>query len=136
MTYDLHGQWDAGNPNSQISCPNGHCLRSQVNVTETHDTLAMITKAGVTSNKIAAGLTSYGRSFNMADGNYYTPDCFFTGSRVVSDVTLGRCTNEGGILANAKIQEIIDDPSRVNHNFVDEDTHSNVLISDGNQYIS
>lgn len=136
MTYDLHGQWDAGNPNSQIGCPNGRCLRSQVNVTETHDALAMITKAGVASNKVAAGLTSYGRSFNMADGDCYTPDCFFTGSRMVSDATLGPCTNEPGILANAEIQDIIADSSRVKHNFLDKDTHSNVLVYDDNQYVS
>ena len=136
MTYDLHGQWDAGNANSQVGCPNGRCLRSQVNVTETHNALAMITKAGVASNKIAAGLTSYGRSFNMADGDCYTEECFFTGTRMVSDATLGECTNEGGILANAEILKIIDDSSRVKHNFVDQDTHSNVLVYDDNQYVS
>ncbi|KAI4696564.1 uncharacterized protein J4E88_000741 [Alternaria novae-zelandiae] len=28
MTYDLHGQWDAGNPNAYDSCPSGRCIRS------------------------------------------------------------------------------------------------------------
>lgn len=28
MTYDLHGQWDYGNPNSFDSCPSGKCIRS------------------------------------------------------------------------------------------------------------
>ncbi len=28
MTYDLHGQWDYGNPNSYDSCESGKCIRS------------------------------------------------------------------------------------------------------------
>jgi GH18 family chitinase len=28
MTYDLHGQWDYGNPNAYDSCPSGKCIRS------------------------------------------------------------------------------------------------------------
>lgn len=136
MTYDLHGQWDAGNPNSQADCPNGQCLRSQVNLTETMDALAMITKAGVPSNLLAAGVTGYGRSFNMMDGNCYSPDCFFTGTRLVSDAKRGPCTNEGGILANAEIHDILSDSSRVSQNFVDQGSHSNILVYDGNQYVS
>lgn len=65
MTYDLHGQWDAQNPNSQGGCANGNCMRSQVNLTETMNSLVMITKAEVPSNKVVVGVTSYGRSFNM-----------------------------------------------------------------------
>jgi GH18 family chitinase len=66
MTYDLHGQWDANNGYSQEGCDDGNCLRSQVNLTETKHSLAMITKAGVPGNKIIVGVTSYGRSFKMA----------------------------------------------------------------------
>lgn len=29
MTYDLHGQWDAGNAWATPGCPTGNCLRSQ-----------------------------------------------------------------------------------------------------------
>jgi GH18 family chitinase len=28
MTYDLHGQWDAGNVNAFDSCASGRCIRS------------------------------------------------------------------------------------------------------------
>jgi hypothetical protein len=28
MTYDLHGQWDYGNPNAYDMCPSGKCIRS------------------------------------------------------------------------------------------------------------
>jgi GH18 family chitinase len=75
MTYDLHGQWDAHNSNSQEGCETGNCLRSQVNLTETKQSLAMITKAGVPGKKIIAGVTSYGRSFKMADPRCWGPNC-------------------------------------------------------------
>ena len=39
MTYDLHGQWDAGKPNSYDSCDSGFCIRSHVNLTETRNAL-------------------------------------------------------------------------------------------------
>jgi hypothetical protein len=42
MTYDLHGQWDAGNAYSQEGCSSGSCLRSDVNLTETLTALAMV----------------------------------------------------------------------------------------------
>lgn len=39
MTYDLHGQWDAGNKWATPGCPTGNCLRSHVNRTLTMDSL-------------------------------------------------------------------------------------------------
>lgn len=41
MTYDLHGQWDAGNQYSMEGCPAGNCLRSHINRTETTTVLSM-----------------------------------------------------------------------------------------------
>lgn len=35
MTYDLHGQWDYDNKWSSLGCPDGNCLRSYINLTET-----------------------------------------------------------------------------------------------------
>ncbi|EFR05110.1 killer toxin alpha/beta [Nannizzia gypsea CBS 118893] len=52
MTYDLHGQWDYGNKFANPGCPNGNCLRSHINRTETYSALAMITKAGVVPWKV------------------------------------------------------------------------------------
>ncbi|KFY83394.1 hypothetical protein V500_10074, partial [Pseudogymnoascus sp. VKM F-4518 (FW-2643)] len=80
MTYDLHGQWDYGNKWTSPGCPTGNCLRSHVNLTETINALSMITKAGVASNKIVVGVTSYGRSFKMAQAGCTGPECLFTGS--------------------------------------------------------
>ncbi|KAL1841513.1 hypothetical protein VTJ49DRAFT_7004 [Mycothermus thermophilus] len=80
MTYDLHGQWDYGNPNAYDSCPSGKCIWSHVNLTETRNTLSIITKAGVPNNKIFVGEASYGRSFRMAQAGCWGPTCDFTGT--------------------------------------------------------
>jgi hypothetical protein len=106
MTYDLHGQWDYGNPNSFDQCDSGKCIRSHVNLTETTNALSMITKAGVANNKIFVGEASYGRSFHMASDGCWGPMCDFTGSRTQSDAKPGRCTNTGGYLAYAEIAEL------------------------------
>lgn len=41
MTYDLHGQWDAGNVNAFDSCPSGMCVRSHINLTETNNAISI-----------------------------------------------------------------------------------------------
>lgn len=56
-------------------CPAGNCLRSHVNSTETHNSLVLMTKAGVPANKIVVGVTSYGRSFKMSDPTCRGPMC-------------------------------------------------------------
>ncbi|KAL4745304.1 hypothetical protein BDW72DRAFT_211523 [Aspergillus terricola var. indicus] len=136
MTYDLHGQWDAENEHSQIGCPSGMCLRSQVNLTETINSLVMITKAGVPSGKVVVGITSYGRSFAMADASCSGPDCFFTGGPYDSQATPGICTSTGGYIADAELNEIIEDSDRVTKQYVDEESNSDVLIYDTNQWVA
>ncbi|KAJ5442294.1 Peptidoglycan-binding Lysin subgroup [Penicillium cf. griseofulvum] len=107
MTYDLHGQWDYGKEWTTPGCTEGNCLRSHVNLTETTESLAMITKAGVSSKKIFAGIASYGRSFHMSDAGCTGPDCHYTGTGEVSDAAKGECTNTGGYIASAEIRDII-----------------------------
>ncbi|BCS23654.1 uncharacterized protein APUU_40098A [Aspergillus puulaauensis] len=135
MTYDLHGQWDAHNKNSQEDCPSGNCLRSQVNLTETRQSLAMITKSGVPGEKVVVGVTSYGRSFKMADPSCWGAECQFTGSRLNSNAKKGKCTGTAGYLADAEIAEIIEDSSRVVGSFVDPSSNSDILIYDNNEWV-
>ncbi|RAH55255.1 chitinase [Aspergillus piperis CBS 112811] len=135
MTYDLHGQWDAHNSNSQEGCDTGNCLRSQVNLTETKQSLAMITKAGVPGAKVIVGVTSYGRSFKMADPNCWGPDCLYTGDRLNSDAKKGECTNTAGYLAGAEIDDIIKDFSRVVKSYVDTTSNSDILIYDKDEWV-
>ena len=107
MTYGLHGQWDYGNKWPSPACPAGNYLRSHVHITETKDALTIITKAGVLSNKVVIGVTSYGRSFKMAQARCTGPLYKFTGSTRVSNAAKGRCTNTSGYISNTEINEII-----------------------------
>lgn len=73
-------------------CVGGNCLRSHVNFTQTISALSMITKAGMPSNKVIVGVTSYGRSFGMAQAGCTGPMCTFLGTNRISYATPGRCT--------------------------------------------
>ncbi|KAG9191337.1 chitinase [Alternaria panax] len=134
MTYDLHGQWDYGNPNSFDQCDSGKCIRSHVNLTETTNALSMITKAGVENNKVFVGEASYGRSFHMASDGCWGPMCDFTGSRTHSDAKPGRCTASGGYLAYAEIAEI-QRRGQGAQVFHDDDSSSDIMLY-GGDYVS
>lgn len=139
MTYDLHGQWDADNSYSQEGCATGNCLRSQVNLTETKQSLAMITKAGVPGAKVIVGITSYGRSFNMAEAGCWGPGCVYTGTRESSQATKGKCTGTAGYIADAEIADIVNDQKRAGRvvkNFVDTSSNSDILVYDDTQWVS
>ncbi|KAF5606321.1 glycoside hydrolase family 18 [Fusarium subglutinans] len=123
MTYDLHGQWDYGNPNAFDQCESGKCIRSHV------------TKAGVPNNKIFVGEASYGRSFHMAQDGCWKPNCEFTGSRIKSDAAPGRCTKTGGYLAFAEIMELLRKGVSGMRAFYDSDSESDIMLYKGD-YIS
>lgn len=134
MTYDLHGQWDYGNKWASPDCPDGNCLRSHVNLTETILSLSMITKAGVPSNKVAVGITSYGRSFHMAEAGCDGPECKFTGSFTRSDAMVGMCTDTSGYIADAEINDIIiHSPDNIKQRI---DANSNILIYNDVEWVS
>lgn len=107
MTYDLHGQWDHGNKWSSPGCIEGDCLRSHINLTETNSALAMITKAGVPANKVFVGISSYGRSFRMAEEGCTGVMCRFLGTSTESLAAKGPCTNTSGYISSAEIREIL-----------------------------
>jgi GH18 family chitinase len=106
MTYDLHGQWDVNNKWSMDGCEAGDCLRSHVNSTLTERALALITKAGVPQYKVIVGVSSYGRSFKMAEMGCDGPDCTFLGTRNESEAAPGVCTGTAGYISDAEIDEI------------------------------
>ncbi|KAH7116609.1 putative glycosyl hydrolase, family 18 [Dactylonectria estremocensis] len=133
MTYDLHGQWDYDNKWTSPGCPTGNCLRSHVNITETKDSLSMITKAGVPSNKVVVGVSSYGRSFKMAQAGCTGPTCKFTGSPRVSNAAKGRCTNTAGYISDAEIQDIID-YGKVTKQWTD--AGSNILVYNNTEWVA
>ncbi|KAM0510822.1 hypothetical protein ACHAPE_010505 [Trichoderma viride] len=133
MTYDLHGQWDYNNKWTSPGCPTGNCLRSHVNITETKDALSMITKAGVPSNKVVVGVSSYGRSFKMAQAGCTGPMCQFTGSPRESNAAKGRCTDTSGYISNAEIDDII---AFGKVNKVWTDAGSNILVYNNTEWVA
>lgn len=133
MTYDLHGQWDYGNKWTSSGCPTGNCLRSHINMTETNDALAMVTKAGVPANKVAMGVATYGRSFKMAEAGCWGPDCLFTGTNRISNAAEGRCTKTAGYISNAEIAEIINH-GRVNKQW--EAVASRYLVYNDTEWVA
>ncbi|CAG8003003.1 unnamed protein product [Penicillium nalgiovense] len=137
MTYDLHGQWDAGNPNAQAGCDDGSCLRSHVNLTETRESLSLITKAGVDSGKVVVGVSSYGRSFRMADPDCDGPLCKFTGSRLHSNADKAECTDTAGYISNAEINRLLNhNSSRVNKHYIDTHSHSKIMVYDDTNWVA
>ena len=115
-------------------CPTGDCLRSHVNMTETMMSRTLITKAGVPANKVIVGVTSYGRSFRMAEPGCDGPMCRFVGPD--SGARAGLCTGEAGYIADAEIEKIIRDPSRNARTWQDGKSMSNILVYDDVEWVA
>ncbi|KAM6509638.1 hypothetical protein FALCPG4_017287 [Fusarium falciforme] len=130
MTYDLHGQWDFESSWGAEGCPKGSCLRSHVNMTETMNSLAMITKAGVEARQVVVGVSSYGRSFQMSNANCKGPMCTFTGNGAKK----GKCTDTSGYISNAEI-ETIKAEKNVN-SWWDQTTDTDYMIYDNTEWVA
>ncbi|KJZ69269.1 hypothetical protein HIM_11343 [Hirsutella minnesotensis 3608] len=133
MTYDLHGQWDYGNKWATEGCPAGNCIRSHVNMTETMRALGMLTKAGVPTNKVVVGVTSYGRSFELTDAGCTGFMCTYTGPQ--SGAKPGKCTGTSGYLSNFEIQDIIKNDPTAKTSW-DDDSKSNILVYGSTQWVA
>lgn len=132
MTYDLHGQWDYGSKWSTEGCPEGNCLRSHINLTETVNALAMITKAGVPAKKVFMGVTSYGRSFKMAKAGCTGEMCRYLGP--TSQAKKGECTDTAGYISNAEIEAIIADGKATS--VFRDDSLTNILVYDDTEWVA
>lgn len=95
----------------------------------------MITKAGVPARKVLMGVSSYGRSFKMAQAGCWGPSCTFVGDRLSPAAKPGRCTDERGYLANAEIFEEINN-GRVTQMWTDAATKANYLVYEGTEWVS
>lgn len=89
------------------------------------------------SNKVVVGVTSYGRSFAMADASCYGPTCLYTGTASQSNAEVGPCTGTAGYISNAEINDIItNNASRINQNFIDSTSNSRIVIYDNIQWVA
>jgi GH18 family chitinase len=134
MTYDLHGQWDYGSKWSNPGCDNGNCLRSHINMTETINSLSMITKAGVPISKIVTGVTSYGRSFQMTTAGCTGVECTFVGPE--SGAAKGPCTDTAGYISYAEITDIIARGEGNPKTWFDEDSASNIMVYNDVEWVA
>ncbi|KAH7014631.1 glycoside hydrolase superfamily [Microdochium trichocladiopsis] len=132
ITYDLHGK---SAPNASTGCANSDCLRLHVNITETINSLIIITRAGVSSTKVIVGIISYGRSFKMADANCWGLSCLYLGSRNNSPTQPGKCTNIGGYITNGEIDEIIKRKATPIKQIFNKESNSNILIYNNVEYV-
>lgn len=118
----------------------GNCLRSHVNKTETHNSLAMVTKAGVPSYKVYVGISSYGRSFKMAEEGCDGPMCLYLGARNQSPAAPGYCTNTSGYISDAEIRQIKEIYSSgfggEYYEYYDAESDSDVLVYDGTEWVA
>jgi len=100
--------------------------------------LAMITKAGVPTNKLVVGVASYGRSFQMTSSGCTGPECTFTGPE--SGATPGKCTGTAGYISLAEIHDIMaKDASAKKLKLRDVSQNgddSQVLVYGGNNWVS
>jgi hypothetical protein len=71
----------------------------------------------------------------MSDASCWTEECTFTGTSTQSNAEEGPCTATAGYIANAEIQDILNDASRVNQNYVDEASNTNILVYDDIQWV-
>jgi hypothetical protein len=71
----------------------------------------------------------------MADPGCFTENCFFTGTNAQSNAWAGPCTGTAGYLSDAEIKQIIADPARVNQQYVDDTSQTNVLVFDNGQWV-
>ncbi|KAL4864664.1 hypothetical protein BDV12DRAFT_175872 [Aspergillus spectabilis] len=101
------------------------------NATETQYSLARITKALVQTRKLTVGVSSYGRSFEMSQAGYTGPSCKHT----CNGATKGRCTKISGYLANADINELLDNNPSADHRY-DSDSDSDFLVYDKTQWVA
>lgn len=96
----------------------------------------MITRAGVPSAKIVVALTSYGRSFKLADPSCTGPSCRTKGKRDEASLhsTRGLCTNIAGYIGNAEVVAIAQ--SSGNKFWYDKESDTQMVTYDRDSWVA
>jgi chitinase len=104
-----------------------------MNLTETINALFKIIKAGVPSNMVVTGVSSYGRLFQMTTPGCWQEQCTYTGPD--SGDYKGRYTDTAGYISDFEIGEILEqNPSA--HQYFDPNSHSNIVVFNGTQWVA
>lgn len=96
MLYDLHGTWDL---KSKFTGP---FINAHTNLTEIQDSLDLLWRNDIDSDKVVFGMGFYGRSFTLQNPGCSTPGCLFA-----SGGNAGKCSNTIGVLLNSEITDLI-----------------------------
>jgi hypothetical protein len=96
----------------------------------------LVTKAGVNTNIIFVGESSYGRSFKMSQAGCKGPMCTFTGDRLNSNAAKGKCTDTAGYISNAEIYEIIRAKEVSVDGWFDIESDSDMLVYDQTEWVA
>ncbi|KAF1954876.1 glycoside hydrolase, partial [Byssothecium circinans] len=100
LTYDLHGIWDAKNPEL------GSKIRPHTDVREIDEKLNGLWVTGIDSHKFTLGFALYGRGYMAAD-----PKCMDIGCEFSGPSAMGECSKQSGMLSNCEIKRLIKDKS-------------------------
>ncbi|KAJ6632582.1 glycoside hydrolase superfamily, partial [Mycena sp. CBHHK59/15] len=125
MTYDLHGTWD------QIDVWIGPYLLAHTNITEMEQTLDLMWRQNIPSDRVVLGIGFYGRSFTVSDPHCTTPGytCTFSGGG-----NPGLCTQSSGTLSYSEIMDII--ASKNLKGTLDPVSGAKYVTWDTNQWVS
>jgi chitinase len=88
MAYDLHGFWDAANPNL------GPAVRAQTDINDIRNDTMPLWYAVLDPKKINFGIAHYGRGYTLASPNCKTLGCTFNGPSKP-----GPCTDFAGVMS-------------------------------------
>lgn len=103
--------------------------------------LAMVTKAGVSANKVVVGVSSYGRSFKMAKAGCKGPMCKYLGKRNKSPAKAGDCTKTSGYISDWEIRQTKKTYSLGFYggdysSTYDKESDSDIFVYDGDQWVA
>ena len=97
MAYDLHGSWDAANPNL------GNIVRGQTDIREISNNTLPLWYDGLDPAKINFGMALYGRGYTLSTPSCNTLGCYFSGPSHPA-----ACTNFGGVMSLVEIEQKIE----------------------------
>lgn len=117
MAYDIHGHWD-------------DVAGSHTDMEYIQTTVEIMMERGVTGDKMAFGLASYGRSMKLADPDCMTEGCPISGAGVEG------CNGESGFSPLFDLKEKYINTGKYDSLLMNEKTGSMEMIVGGNVFVT